>query len=73
MKPATPPPFCASAMMCSARVVFPEDSGPKISVTRPRGIPPIPRATSSEMAPVEMTGMSFAGTSAPSRMMAPFP
>ena len=28
-------------MTCSASVVLPEDSGPKISMTRPRGTPPI--------------------------------
>jgi hypothetical protein len=33
----------------------------------------MPSATSSEMAPVEMTATSFAGTSAPNRMIAPFP
>ena len=36
---------------------MPEDSGPKISTTRPRGRPPMPSATSSESAPVEMDGM----------------
>ena len=54
-------------------VVLPEASGPKISVTRPRGIPPTPRAASSEIAPVEMTAISQAVGWAPSRMMAPLP
>ena len=35
-------------------VVFPEDSGPKISTIRPRGIPPMPSARSSDSAPVEI-------------------
>ena len=35
MKAARPPAFCASAMMCRARVVLPLDSGPKISTMRP--------------------------------------
>ena len=54
-------------------VVLPEASGPKISVTRPRGIPPTPRAASSEIAPVEMTAISHAVGWAPNRMMAPLP
>ena len=29
-------------MICSASVVLPDDSGPKISITRPRGTPPMP-------------------------------
>ncbi len=37
MKAAMPPSFWASAMMWSASVVLPDDSGPKISTTRPRG------------------------------------
>ena len=36
-KAAMPPAFCASAMTCSATVVLPEDSGPKISEILPRG------------------------------------
>ena len=30
-----PPSFCACAITCSASVVLPDDSGPKISMTRP--------------------------------------
>ena len=37
-----PPFFWASAITCSASVVLPDDSGPKISMTRPRGTPPMP-------------------------------
>ena len=40
---AMPPCFCASAMACMASVVLPDDSGPKISITLPRGYPPIPQ------------------------------
>ena len=39
-----PPVFCASATTCSAIVVLPDDSGPKISKMRPRGKPPMPSA-----------------------------
>src|ERR1035441_10711255 len=52
MKAAMPPAFCASAITCSAMVVFPEDSGPKTSLMRPRGKPPTPSAASSEIEPV---------------------
>ena len=40
MNAAAPPAFCACAITCSAMVVLPDDSGPKISITRPRGKPP---------------------------------
>src|SRR5438445_470909 len=36
-------------MTVSVSVVFPEDSGPNTSTTRPRGNPPTPRARSIEM------------------------
>ena len=67
-----PPAFCASAMICSVMVVLPDDSGPKISMTRPRGTPPTPSAASKEMEPVEMAAM---GTTSllPRRMMEPLP
>ena len=48
----TPPIRCASAMMCCTSVVLPDDSGPKISITRPRGMPPTPSAMSSAIEPV---------------------
>ena len=44
MKAATPPRFCAWPAVESASVVLPDDSGPKISTTRPRGKPPMPMA-----------------------------
>src|SRR4029077_13719322 len=59
--------------MCSANVVLPLDSGPKISVTRPRGIPPMPIAASRLIAPVGITSTRTRGASAPIRMMAPLP
>ena len=55
MKAAHPPAGCASAITCSAMVVLPDDSGPKTSITRPRGNPPTPSAASSEMEPLEIT------------------
>ena len=72
MNAAMPPVFCAFAMIVRASVVFPEDSGPYISTTLPRGTPPIPSAMSSDIAPVEIDGMS-SETSSPRRMMAPSP
>ena len=52
MNAAMPPRFCASAMTCWQTVVLPDDSGPKISVIRPRGMPPTPSARSSAIEPV---------------------
>ena len=54
MNAASPPSFCASAMTCSESVVLPDDSGPKISMMRPRGRPPTPRAASTPIEPLEM-------------------
>src|SRR4051812_5669891 len=59
MNAATPPAFCELAMMCSVSVVLPEDSGPKISMTRPFGIPDPPSAISSESEPVGMPSMGL--------------
>src|SRR6267142_5298877 len=73
MKAAMPPCFCASAMTWSARVVLPEDSGPKTSTTRPRGKPPTPRAASKESAPVEITEIGTMASFEPSRMIEPLP
>src|SRR5215469_5371754 len=70
---AIPPCFCASAMTCSATVVLPLDSGPKISTTRPRGKPPTPRAASKEMEPVEITAMGTMASLLPSRIIEPLP
>src|SRR6266550_177519 len=61
MKAARPPVFCACAMICSESVVLPEDSGPKISTTRPRGMPPTPRAASTASEPVGITAMTVSG------------
>ena len=72
MNAAVPPSCCDSAMTWSASVVLPDDSGPKISVTRPRGMPPMPSAASSESAPVGMTAISSRAP-CPSFMMAPLP
>src|SRR5665213_2433970 len=58
MNAAAPPAFWACAIACKAMVVLPEDSGPKISITRPRGKPPTPSATSSESDPVETAPMA---------------
>ena len=72
MNAARPPVFCASAMMCSESVVLPLDSGPKISMMRPRGMPPTPRATSTPMDP-EGIELMAANSFAPSRMIEPLP
>src|SRR6266536_3153505 len=73
MYAAAPPPRWACATTCSASVVLPLDSGPKISVTRPRGIPPMPIAASRLIAPVEIPSTRTCGVSAPIRMMEPLP
>src|SRR5690242_18545276 len=52
MNAAMPPRRWASAMTCWQTVVLPDDSGPKISTIRPRGIPPTPSARSSAIDPV---------------------
>ena len=59
MNAAMPPAFWASAMAWMASVVLPDDSGPKISMTRPLGYPPTPSAMSRVIDPVGITGMSF--------------
>src|SRR3989442_2952289 len=73
MYAAAPPWRWAFPTTCNASVVLPLDSGPKISVTRPRGMPPIPIAASRLIAPVGMTSTRTRGESAPIRMMAPLP
>src|SRR6266480_4665157 len=70
MYAAAPPWRWAFATTCSASVVLPLDSGPKISVTRPRGMPPIPIAASRLIAPVGMISTRTRGESAPIRVMA---
>src|SRR6476619_3618748 len=54
-------------------VVFPDDSGPKISLMRPRGNPPTPNAKSTEMDPVEIEETGTIASFDPSRRMDPFP
>src|SRR5690606_34810938 len=71
---APPPARCASATICNANVVFPPDSGPYTSTTRPRGTPPTPNATSTDNDPVEITPADNTPTgSAPRRITAPRP
>ena len=72
IKAAMPPNFCTSLMTCWARVVLPEASGPKISITRPRGTPLMPRAMSKDRQPVG-TASTSALTVSPNFMMAPSP
>ncbi len=72
MKAAMPPFFWAWAMTCRAKVVLPLDSGPKISTTRPRGMPWPPSARSKERLPVEMPSMGPVLPS-PKGMIAPSP
>src|SRR5690242_2857132 len=73
MYAAAPPWRWEFATTCSANVVLPLDSGPKISVTRPRGMPPIPMAASRLIAPVGIASTRTRGASAPIRIMAPLP
>ena len=72
MKAATPPRRWASAMTCWQIVVLPDDSGPKISVIRPRGMPPTPRARSSAIEPVGITSIAWMAAE-PSFMIEPVP
>ncbi len=69
---AIPSFFCASATACKARVVLPDASGPYISITLPRGKPPIPSALSRASELVEITGTSTTGR-LPSFIMDPLP
>src|SRR3982075_3470834 len=73
MKAQMPPFFWASATVCSASVVLPEDSGPYISTTRPRGRPPTPSAMSSPSEPEEMVSMSIERSFLPSFITEPLP
>src|SRR5215813_10665727 len=73
MKAQMPPFFWASATVCSASVVLPDDSGPKISTTRPRGRPPMPSAMSRPSEPVETVSTSIDLSFLPSRMIEPLP
>ena len=72
MKAAIPPFFCASATVCSATVVLPEDSGPYISTILPFGSPPIPTAMSSPIEPVDITSI-FIEVASPSLITEPLP
>src|SRR5712691_7347899 len=73
MKAQMPPFFCASATQWSASVVLPDDSGPKISTTRPRGSPPMPSAMSRPSEPDGMVATSINLLFLPSRMIEPLP
>ena len=55
------------------KVVFPEDSGPYISVTLPFGIPPMPRAISRPMEPVEVDSIPGMTAPSPNVMIEPLP
>src|SRR4029079_4670234 len=72
MKATTPPRRCASARTCWQIVVLPDDSGPKISVIRPRGMPPTPSARSSAIDPVGIESTPCRSAE-PSFMIAPRP
>src|ERR1700736_841243 len=73
MKAQMPPFFWPSATVWSASVVLPEDSGPKISTTRPRGRPPTPSAMSSPSEPEEMVSTSMERSFLPSFITEPLP
>ena len=69
-----PPSFWADAAIWKANVVFPADSAPNISMTRPRGTPPMPNAKSSESDPVGNASYSpWALAASPRSMIAPLP
>src|SRR5579864_4441066 len=73
MNAAWPPIFCASAITCRDMVVLPPDSGPKISITRPRGNPPTPKAESRLIEPVGITLTGTRTSRLPNRTMEPLP
>ena len=60
-------------MIWMARVDLPADSAPKTSVTRPRGIPPMPNAMSRAREPVGMHSVARESYISPRRITAPFP
>src|SRR3984885_14317418 len=60
-------------MMASVSVVLPDDSGPNISMTRPRGMPPTPSAISSPNDPVGIESTSYVAPASPKRMTEPLP
>src|ERR1035441_10605888 len=60
-------------MICKHIVVLPDDSGPKTSLTRPRGIPPTPSAASKLIEPVEITAIGTRASFDPSRTIDPLP
>ena len=70
---AVPPSFCASAIMCSAIVVLPDDSGPYISIILPLGMPPTPRARSSSKQPEGIVDTDILDAASPNLIMAPLP
>ena len=72
MKAARPPRRWASAMTLRQKVVLPDDSGPKISMIRPRGRPPTPKVRSMASEPVEMVSTTMR-VALPRRMMDPSP
>ena len=72
MKAAMPPLRWALATTCRASVVLPLDSGPKISTTRPQGMPWPPRAMSNDRLPVGMPRIGVV-VPMPSGMIAPSP
>src|SRR5689334_13945462 len=72
MNAAMPPRRWASAITCWQTVVLPDDSGPKISVIRPRGMPPTPSARSSAMEPVGIES-TLCRSAEPSFMIEPRP
>src|SRR3989339_2023033 len=69
---AAEPVFWALATIWRASVVFPDDSGPYISMILPRGTPPIPSAKSRDGAPVGIAATSTLFTS-PSFIIDPSP
>ncbi len=73
MNAATPPSFCAWAIVCSARVVLPDDSGPEDLDHAAAGQAADAERPVELIEPVEIAGMGAMASLPPSRMIEPLP
>ena len=73
IKPAIPPRFCTSAIICKVTVVLPLDSGPYTSMTLPFGTPPSPSAMSRLSEPVGTVSTEIFAPASPNFITVPLP